>query len=272
MIQTDQAINYMKHLAKKGIRYSMEGSRTGQDGTADCSGAIYGALRQAGMKSAGFVPSTETLHDLLVKEGYKLIAFNKEWEAEKGDIVIFGIKGRSAGAGGHVVLFLDHDYVIHCNSLANGVSIDKETSLPYSMGYYVYRQEGSRGKARGCEKPLKRDASPARGCEKPSERNARPAVGGEKTLKRKVDPATSSEKPLPRNVRRATGQLRIARHATHWLTREAILPAVLGQVYDYDAVADCQVSVSKRAFRLKKGEVYLGWLLEQDAELLGKSK
>ncbi|RLK63778.1 hypothetical protein D3H64_02670 [Atopobacter sp. AH10] len=258
MIQTDQAINYMKHLAKKGIRYSMEGSRTGKDGTADCSGAIYGALRQAGMKAAGFVPSTETLHALLVKEGYKLIAFNKEWEAEKGDIVIFGIKGRSAGAGGHVVLFLDHDYVIHCNGLANGVSVDKETSLPYSMGYYVYRQEGSSGKARGCEKPL--------------ERNARPATSSEKPLKRNVDPATSSEKPLPRNVRRATGQLRIARHATHWLTREAILPAVLGQVYDYDAVADCQVSVSKRAFRLKKGKVYLGWLLEQDAELLGKSK
>lgn len=44
MVNMDVAIDYMIQLQQKGVTYSMAGSRTGADGTADCSGAVYAAL------------------------------------------------------------------------------------------------------------------------------------------------------------------------------------------------------------------------------------
>lgn len=237
-IAVDQVIAYMRALQRKGVTYSMRGSRTGADGTADCSGAVYAALCHGGMRKAGYVPSTETLHGLLLAAGFQLLATNREWEAQKGDIVILGRKGQSAGVFGHTAIFVDHDRVIHCNGRRNGVTVDPETVLPYQMGYYVYRLNA---KAR-----------------------ENVAQVQDKIRKRA---GQQSERPLPLNVRKANGRLKVAMHATHWLTREKIHPSVLGKIYAYDALCDCQVSFSKRAYRLKQGTVYLGWLLEQDAEL-----
>lgn len=56
----------------------MYGSRTGADGTADCSGSVYSAIRSGGGSDAGYVLSTETLHNWLILNGYKLIAENIE--------------------------------------------------------------------------------------------------------------------------------------------------------------------------------------------------
>ena len=47
MIDMDTAIDYMYGLRAKNIRYSMDYSRTGADGTGDCSGTVYAALRKA---------------------------------------------------------------------------------------------------------------------------------------------------------------------------------------------------------------------------------
>ena len=41
MIDINKAIDYMYQLKNRGITYSMNGSRIGTDGTADCSGAVY---------------------------------------------------------------------------------------------------------------------------------------------------------------------------------------------------------------------------------------
>ncbi|MCI1904135.1 MAG: NlpC/P60 family protein [Enterococcaceae bacterium] len=142
-VDINKAIDYMYYLRSQGITYSMEGSRIGTDGTADCSGAIYISLRNAGATNAGYVVSTESMHDWLIQNGYKLIAANQEWSMQRGDIVIFGYKGQSAGAGGHVVMAVDGTNVIHCNYDNNGVTVNNENTLPYSMGWYVYRYEGA---------------------------------------------------------------------------------------------------------------------------------
>lgn len=141
MIDMNKAIDHMKSL--KGISYSMTGSRTGTDGTGDCSGTVYASLRKAGATDAGWVLNTDSMHDWLVKNGFELIAENQEWEAKRGDIVIFGPKGASGGAAGHVVIFTSQYRIIHCtwkDAYRNGIyEDDSETTCPYDMGFYVYR-------------------------------------------------------------------------------------------------------------------------------------
>ena len=143
MINIDVAIDYMYGLKAKNIRYSMDYSRTGADGTGDCSGTLYAALRKAGASNAGWVLNTDSMHDWLLKNGFRLIARNKEWNAKRGDVVIFGEKDKSANAAGHVVIFISNTQIIHCtwkNAAVNGVFVENEaTACPYSMGWYVYR-------------------------------------------------------------------------------------------------------------------------------------
>lgn len=144
-INIETAINNMYTLKNHGIRYSMTGSRTGADGTGDCSGTIYDSLRKAGASNAGWVLNTDSMHSWLIKNGFELIATNKEWPMKRGDIVILGKKGASGGAAGHVFLAVDGTNAIHCtwkNSSANGVYVDNEATMPYSMGWYVYRLKG----------------------------------------------------------------------------------------------------------------------------------
>lgn len=48
---------HLLSLQAKKVTYSMQGSRTGtDDGTADCSGALYAALVAAGAKKNGLYP------------------------------------------------------------------------------------------------------------------------------------------------------------------------------------------------------------------------
>lgn len=226
-IDIEKAIAHMYSLRAKGVRYSMYGSRIGTDGTADCSGAVYSALRVAGASNAGYVLSTETLHDWLLNNGFKRIATNASWEAKRGDVVIFGKKGASAGGAGHVVIFIDHDHIIHCNYNSNGVTVDLEsTTCPYRMGWYVYRYAGVKTSA-----PVKKASFSG-----------------------------------PSNIKSANGKVTIAKNATHWLTGEKINPSVLGKAFEYDAIADCQRSGSKKCYRLKSGKDYLGWLIQQDVQ------
>lgn len=141
-INIEAAIKHMYDLMAKKVTYSMTGSRTGTDGTADCSGAIYASLCKAGAVNDGWVRNTDSLHDWLVSYGFKLIATNKDWPMKRGDIVILGKRGSSGNAAGHVFMAVDGTNVIHCNYGANGVSVNNENQQPYEMGWYVYRLEG----------------------------------------------------------------------------------------------------------------------------------
>ena len=143
MIDINKAIDYMYQLKNRGITYSMNGSRIGTDGTADCSGAVYISLVKGGAKPHSYPVNTESEHAWLIANGFELVAFNKELNMQRGDVLIFGLKGQSAGAGGHTAIAVDHNNVIHCNYAHNGVTVNPETTMPYSMGFYVYRYKGA---------------------------------------------------------------------------------------------------------------------------------
>lgn len=131
------------------LTYSMYGSRNGNDGTADCSGSMTQAVFEAGGSQPAYLYSTETLHDYLTANGYQLIVENDQngFNAQVGDIVIWGQRGASAGAGGHVVVMTNEDDCISTCYYTGGeygtavqelnynyfVSLD---GYPY---YYVYR-------------------------------------------------------------------------------------------------------------------------------------
>lgn len=149
-INTDAAINYMYQLQKDGVTYSMYGSRIGTDGTADCSGAVYAALRQAGMPSAGYVLNTESMHNWLLANGWQRVADNSDWNAQRGDVFIWGKIGESGGDGGHTGIFIDGQNIIHCNYAHNGVSINNHDAYWVADGrpyFYAYRYSGSQSAA-----------------------------------------------------------------------------------------------------------------------------
>lgn len=137
-VNMNGAIKYMENLIGK-VTYSMYGSRTGVDGTADCSGMIYKAMIENGATKESYPVSTETEHAWLLKNGFELISFNKEWQMKRGDVVILGIKGQSAFAGGHTFIAYDSVNVIDCSWDRNGIAIRNEKQMPYNLGYYVYR-------------------------------------------------------------------------------------------------------------------------------------
>ena len=138
-INIENAIAWMR--ARQGqVSYSME-DRDGPD-SYDCSSSVYYALRSAGASSAGWAVNTEYEHDWLIKNGYELIAENQEWDAQRGDIFIYGRRGYSAGAGGHTGMFVDSENIIHCNYARNGITVNNHDSIWNAAGqpyFYAYR-------------------------------------------------------------------------------------------------------------------------------------
>ena len=138
-INTEAAIAWME--ARRGkVTYSMD-YRNGPN-SYDCSSAVYYALMSAGAVSAGWAVNTEYEHDWLIKNGYKLIAENQDWDARRGDIFIWGRRGQSIGAGGHTGIFVDPDNIIHCNYANNSITINNYNQTAAASGWmycYVYR-------------------------------------------------------------------------------------------------------------------------------------
>ncbi|MBP3903998.1 peptidoglycan amidohydrolase family protein [Turicibacter sp.] len=145
-VKADMNIDNMvnESIAMKGrFTYSMYGSRTGADGTADCSGFVYRCALAGGAKPYPIVPSTETQHDFLLKNGFTLISENRKWNMQKGDIIIWGKKGWSAGAGGHTGIAIDNQNWAECTAWLNlGTTIqnhDKRYAMNGNPYFYVYR-------------------------------------------------------------------------------------------------------------------------------------
>ena len=159
-VNIEKAIDYMYELKSKGITYSMTGSRTGEDGTGDCSGTIYTGLRKGGATNAGWVLNTDSMHTWLEKNRFKLIADNETWDAKRGDITIFGKRGSSGGTAGHVVLWISNSQYIHCtwkNYQDHGIRVDydKNNMGLYNMMYYTYRIDGKAPKpSKSPKKPV----------------------------------------------------------------------------------------------------------------------
>lgn len=159
MIDTEKIIIEMLNLKNKGVTYSMKGARDGSDLTADCSGALYDGLRAAGGTDFGSIPSTETLHGYLLKNGFELIADNRDWKMQRGDIIIWGKKGYSAGSYGHTGIATNETNWLECTiwneAGPNGGIIESNHDQRLAMlgfpHWYVYRQKAAHKKTQNEE-------------------------------------------------------------------------------------------------------------------------
>lgn len=134
---TARVLNWFFNRRGK-LTYSMYGSRTGADGTADCSGSMVAALRGAGASRPAYTYNTESIHPYLKSNGYYLAREGRDgnYVPRYGDIVIWGKKGYSGGGGGHIMIMSSAGSDAKCISTC-GYYWDKNPNSIY----------GARGKA-----------------------------------------------------------------------------------------------------------------------------
>ena len=141
----DIAMGWMYQAMNFNYEYSMHWQKRNQVGYADCSSAVYRAMKHGGFISNNVANgNTETLFEL-GKRG-QILKQISENEIRYGDIFVAGVPGRSAGAGGHTGFILDKNRIIHCNYADNGVSITKRKGRMGDTKYPVryYRLVGAR--------------------------------------------------------------------------------------------------------------------------------
>lgn len=139
-MNTDILINWFESRRGK-LTYSMYGSRNGSDGTADCSGSVSQALKEAGVNIIG-LPSTVTLGSQLAKNGFYRVSKNTDWNAQRGDVVLMSWgadMSQSGGAGGHVGVMEDADTFISVDYWTGGASGQAVTSHNWNQYYAVER-------------------------------------------------------------------------------------------------------------------------------------
>lgn len=139
-----KGINVIKQFINNCV-YSMTGSRYYTDGTCDCSGSVYRFLRESGGFNFGYIPSTETLHDYLLKLGFELIAENSDFNMQAFDVLIWGKKGFSGGEFGHTGVALDNQNWIECTGWKMTTIIsnhDERWIMAGSPYFYAYRFKG----------------------------------------------------------------------------------------------------------------------------------
>ncbi|MDF7637593.1 peptidoglycan amidohydrolase family protein [Leuconostocaceae bacterium ESL0958] len=151
-VDTEKVLSWFYHHQGQ-LTYSMSGSRNGDDGTADCSGAMTQALYEAGASKPAYLYNTDSLHGYLQQNGYHLIAENQPWQAQRGDIVIWGTQGNSAGSAGHVQIMTSPDRAFSVNyahgdqvgaassewNYQNAYNVTSQQTNGH-LDYYVYRQ------------------------------------------------------------------------------------------------------------------------------------
>ena len=100
--------------------------------TGNCSSSVYYSLIYAGILPQGFrIGNTETLFVDLPKFGFQRIEAdaNGYIPTQRGDIFLWGKQGQTAGANGHVGIYIDSDNIIHCSYGYNGIHIDNHDWL-----------------------------------------------------------------------------------------------------------------------------------------------
>lgn len=136
-MNTDVLINWFESRLGK-LTYSMYGSRNGSDGTADCSGAISQALKEAGVNIVG-LPSTVTLGSQLANNDFYRVSKNEDWNGQRGDIILMSWgadMSQSGGAGGHVGVMMDSVNFISCDYSTQGAVGQAINTYPWN-DYYV---------------------------------------------------------------------------------------------------------------------------------------
>lgn len=139
-MNTDALINWFESRRGK-LTYSMAGSRNGSDGTADCSGSVSQALKEAGVNIVG-LPSTVTLGSQLANNGFIRVSKNTDWDAQRGDIVLMSWgpdMSSSGGAGGHVGCMEDSNTFISVDYFTGGAVGQAVSSHNWDQYYALER-------------------------------------------------------------------------------------------------------------------------------------
>ena len=139
-MNTDVLINWFESRRGK-LTYSMAGSRNGSDGTADCSGSVSQALKEAGVNIVG-LPSTVTLGSQLANNGFTRVSANTDWTAQRGDIVMMSwgsSMAQSGGAGGHVGVMEDASTFISVDFWTGGATGQAVSSHNWDQYYAVQK-------------------------------------------------------------------------------------------------------------------------------------
>lgn len=159
-VNMDGAIAYAKRFVGK-VPYDMNGPRDPERGTADCSSFVYwSVVRGGGGKQwqYAWAPSTVTMPQWLYDNGFELIADNKSWNMQKGDIVIWGEPGNSYGANGHTGICLDNQNWIEETGYIMNVGVFNHDQRLAQAGYpywQVFRVKGGSKPAPSKPKPSK---------------------------------------------------------------------------------------------------------------------
>ena len=139
-MNTDALINWFESRRGK-LTYSMTGSRNGSDGTADCSGSVSQALKEAGVNIVG-LPSTVTLGSQLANNGFIRVSKNTDWDGQRGDVVLMSWgpdMSSSGGAGGHVGVLEDPNTFISVDYWTGGAAGQAVSSHNWEQYYAVER-------------------------------------------------------------------------------------------------------------------------------------
>lgn len=134
----ENIINWFR--SRRGrITYSMAGSRNGSDGTADCSGSIVQAVRDAGGIPYAYLYDTETMHEYIQENGYYLAGEGTgRIQVQYGDIVIWGRRGRSEGSFGHTVTISTMGSGNNINCISTCARVRGMGNAVQEYNYYIY--------------------------------------------------------------------------------------------------------------------------------------
>lgn len=143
----ERAIAWFQERLGK-VYYSMDMTLRNGPNAYDCSSAVYTSLISAGVFPRGTrIGNTETLFDDLSRYGFERLGLNSfgSYDAERGDVFIWGDKGSSTGAAGHTGIFINADEIIHCNAGYNNITInnhDQIHAINGSPNVTIYRYIG----------------------------------------------------------------------------------------------------------------------------------
>ena len=119
-VNNNQVISWFTNRIGE-LTYSMEGSRNGSDGTADCSGSVSQALIEASGVNEGLL-STVSLAGYLQRLGYQKVYSGPTAGADgiqDGDIILMSATddmAGSGGSGGHVGVIHQGSNFISCTA------------------------------------------------------------------------------------------------------------------------------------------------------------
>lgn len=113
----------------------------------DCSSAIYFALQASGL-DAGRIGNTDSMFSDLPRLGWEKIGLNAfgSYDAQRGDIFIWGTPGASGGTAGHTGIFTDSDNILHCNFGYNSITLNNHDYIWSKNGcpqVTIFRYKGA---------------------------------------------------------------------------------------------------------------------------------